>query len=78
MMASALECSRLVSMTFIPLLGYYFLRPSKMPEATIEERRERGFTGYYYRLAGGPSGIAGRFSLRRCCSWWRAASSPAI
>jgi multidrug efflux pump subunit AcrB len=52
-MACALVCSRLVSMTFIPLLGYYFLRPGKKPEATIEERRERGFTGYYYRLAGG-------------------------
>ena len=51
-MASALVCSRLVSMTFIPLLGYYFLRPRKKPEASIEERRERGFTGFYYRLAG--------------------------
>lgn len=51
-MASALVCSRVVSMTFIPLLGYYLLRPSKKPEATIEERRERGFTGFYYRLAG--------------------------
>ncbi len=52
-MASALVCSRLVSMTFIPLLGYYFLRPRKKPAASIEERRERGFTGFYYRLAGG-------------------------
>jgi multidrug efflux pump subunit AcrB len=51
-MASALVCSRIVSMTFIPLLGYYLLRPSKKPEATIEERRQRGFTGFYYRLAG--------------------------
>jgi multidrug efflux pump subunit AcrB len=51
-MASALVCSRIVSMTFIPLLGYYLLRPSKKPEASIEERRQRGFTGFYYRLAG--------------------------
>ena len=51
-MASALVCSRLVSMTFIPLLGYYFLRPRRKPEAPIEERRSRGFTGFYYRLAG--------------------------
>jgi multidrug efflux pump subunit AcrB len=51
-MTSALACSRIVSMTFIPLLGYYLLRPGKKPEVTIEERRERGFTGFYYRLAG--------------------------
>jgi len=51
-MASALICSRLVSMTFIPLLGYYLLRPSQKHEPTLEERRERGFTGFYYKLAG--------------------------
>ena len=51
-MASALVCSRLVSMTFIPLLGYYLLRPRRKPEPTIEERRGRGFTGFYYRVAG--------------------------
>jgi multidrug efflux pump subunit AcrB len=51
-MTSALACSRIVSMTFIPLLGYYLLRPSKKPEVSIEERRQRGFTGFYYRLAG--------------------------
>lgn len=51
-MATALVCSRLVSMTFIPLLGYYLLRPGRKPEPTLEERRQRGFTGFYYRLAG--------------------------
>jgi multidrug efflux pump subunit AcrB len=51
-MTAALVASRLASMTFIPLLGYYLLRPRKKPEPTIEERRERGFYGAYYRLAG--------------------------
>jgi multidrug efflux pump subunit AcrB len=51
-MTAALVSSRLVSMTFIPLLGYYFLRPRKNPEPPIEERRRRGFYGAYYRLAG--------------------------
>jgi multidrug efflux pump len=50
-MACALVASRLVSMTFIPLLGYYLLRPSKKPELTVEERRERGFTKHYARVA---------------------------
>jgi multidrug efflux pump subunit AcrB len=52
MMTAALISSRLVSMTFIPLLGYYLLRPSTKPEPTIEDRRERGFYGMYNRLAG--------------------------
>ncbi len=51
-MTAALVSSRLVSMTFIPLLGYYLLRPAKRPEPSIEERRQRGFYGAYYRLAG--------------------------
>jgi multidrug efflux pump subunit AcrB len=50
-MTAALVSSRLVSMTFIPLLGYYLLRPRKKPESTIEERRSRGFYGFYYRIA---------------------------
>ena len=44
----SLIASRLVSMTFIPLLGYYLLRPKA--EKTIEERRKRGFAAQYYRL----------------------------
>jgi multidrug efflux pump subunit AcrB len=51
-MAAALVSSRLASMTFIPLLGYYLLRPRTRPEPSIEQRRERGFYGAYYRLAG--------------------------
>ncbi len=49
-MACALIASRLVSMSFIPLLGYYLLRAPKRPERSIEERRSRGFTGLYYRV----------------------------
>jgi multidrug efflux pump subunit AcrB len=50
-MACALVASRLVSMTFIPLLGYYLLRPSKQADRPIEERRRTGFTGFYTRVA---------------------------
>ena len=49
-MTVALVASRLASMTFIPLLGYYLLRPGK-PEPPIEERRSKGFTGFYARTA---------------------------
>jgi multidrug efflux pump subunit AcrB len=49
-MACALIASRIVSMTFIPLLGYYLLRPSKHPEVSMQERRRHGFTGLYYRV----------------------------
>ncbi len=51
-MTCSLVSSRIVSMTFIPLLGYYILRPRRKKEPTIEERRQRGFTGFYHRLAG--------------------------
>jgi multidrug efflux pump subunit AcrB len=50
-MTCALVASRLASMTFIPLLAYYILRPDKKPEAPIEERRTKGFTGQYARTA---------------------------
>jgi multidrug efflux pump subunit AcrB len=46
----SLVASRLVSMTFIPLLGYYLLRPSKKPAPPIHERREHGFAGWYYKV----------------------------
>ena len=49
-MTCALVASRLVSMTFIPFLGYYLLRPAKKKERTMEERRTRGFSGFYYRV----------------------------
>jgi multidrug efflux pump subunit AcrB len=50
-MTCALVASRLASMTFVPLIGYYLLRPGKKPEKPIEERRTTGFTGYYARAA---------------------------
>ena len=50
-MTCALVASRLASMTFIPLLGYYILRPGKKPEKPIELRRSEGFTGLYARTA---------------------------
>ncbi|HEY9504814.1 MAG TPA: efflux RND transporter permease subunit [Gemmatimonadales bacterium] len=46
----SLVASRLVSMSFIPTLGYYLLRPSKKAAPPIEERRAKGFTGWYYRI----------------------------
>src|SRR5262249_4298791 len=50
-MTCSLVASRLASMTFVPLLGYYLLRPRKQEEKPIEVRRTTGFTGYYARLA---------------------------
>ena len=50
-MTCALVASRLASVTFIPLLAYYILRPDKKPEAPIEERRTKGFTGRYASVA---------------------------
>jgi multidrug efflux pump subunit AcrB len=44
----SLVASRIVSMTFIPLLGYYLLRAK--PERSIEERRKTGFAAAYYRV----------------------------
>lgn len=49
-LTASLVSSRLVSMTFIPLLGYYILRPSKKAEPTMEERRQKGFGKLYSRL----------------------------
>src|SRR5262252_5674625 len=47
-LACSLVASRLVSMTFIPLLDYYLLKPR--PEPSIEERRKKGFPALYYRV----------------------------
>ena len=44
----SLVASRLVSMTFIPLLSYYLLRPKY--EMPIAERRQKGFAAKYYRV----------------------------
>ncbi|MFN0085880.1 MAG: efflux RND transporter permease subunit [Blastocatellia bacterium] len=46
----SLVASRIVSMSFIPFLAFYLLRPSKRPEPTIAEMRQRGFAGLYYKV----------------------------
>jgi multidrug efflux pump subunit AcrB len=56
---ASLVASRVVSMTFIPLLGYYLLRPKAEPP--IEERRTRGFASFYYRA--GRWAIAHRWTV---------------
>ena len=53
-MTLSLVASRVVSMTFIPLLGAYLLRPRH--ERSIAERRTRGFAAQYYRV--------GQFAIR--------------
>jgi multidrug efflux pump subunit AcrB len=55
----SLVASRVVSMTFIPLLGYYLLRPKAEP--SIAERRKSGFAAFYYRLGG--FGIRNRWKV---------------
>jgi multidrug efflux pump subunit AcrB len=50
-MTVALVASRLVSMTFLPVLGYYLLRPDKSTGKSLEQRRESGFYGLYARAA---------------------------
>jgi multidrug efflux pump subunit AcrB len=47
-MTCSLVASRIVSWTFIPLLGYYLLRGRGEP--TIEQRKATGFGAAYYRL----------------------------
>ena len=49
-MTCALVASRIVSMTFIPLLGYYLLQQNSIAEASIQQRRSQGFTGWYFRI----------------------------
>jgi len=51
-LACALVASRIVSMSFVPLLGYYLLTPSKNPAPPIAERRMKGFAKYYSQFAG--------------------------
>jgi multidrug efflux pump subunit AcrB len=56
---ASLVASRIVSMTFIPLLGYYLLKPKAEP--SIEERRKSGFAAMYYRF--GRGAIAHRWAF---------------
>jgi multidrug efflux pump subunit AcrB len=51
-LSCALIASRIVSMTFVPLLGYYFLAPNKKRALPITERRQMGFAKHYTRVAG--------------------------
>ena len=51
-MTVALLSALFVAMTIVPLLGYYIQRAPAKPEPTIEERRQRGFYGFYNRLVG--------------------------
>ena len=51
-MTVSLLCAYFVAMTFVPLLGYYILRAPAKREPTIEERRQKGFYGFYNRLVG--------------------------
>src|SRR5262249_50562807 len=48
--ACSLVASRIVSMTFIPLIGYYILRPKA--EKPIEERRKTRFAAFSSRIGG--------------------------
>jgi multidrug efflux pump subunit AcrB len=48
----SLVASRLVSMSFVPLLGYALMRPAAAREPTNQERRERGFGRQYSRVVG--------------------------
>lgn len=50
-MTCALVASRLMSMTFLPLLGYYLLRAEKKHKKSLEEMREVGFYGWYAHIA---------------------------
>jgi multidrug efflux pump subunit AcrB len=51
-MTTALLCALVVAMTFVPLLGYYIQRVPARKEPTLEEKRQRGFYGFYNRLVG--------------------------
>jgi multidrug efflux pump subunit AcrB len=55
----SLVASRLVSMSFLPLLGYYMIKPKK--EVPMSERRKKGFAAWYYRI--GTSAINHRWKV---------------
>ena len=68
-MTVSLVASRLVSMTFLPLLGYYLLRPEKKVEKSLEERRSSGFYGFYTRIAMYSIEHRWKFFWARWCFW---------
>ena len=51
-LTASLVASRIVSMTFIPLFGYYLLRPSPRAAPSPQLRRTRGFARHYSRVVG--------------------------
>jgi multidrug efflux pump subunit AcrB len=57
----SLVAALIVSRTFIPLLSYYILRPSRKPALSMEEQRQRGFAGWYFRV--GRSAIRHRWQV---------------
>lgn len=46
--ACSLVASRLASMTFVPFLACYLLRPERKPD--VDKARQSGFTAAYYRV----------------------------
>jgi multidrug efflux pump len=48
-MTTTLVAAFIVSFSFIPLIAFGLMRPAK-PEEPIEERRKKGFTGWYSRM----------------------------
>src|SRR5262249_13751259 len=51
-LTASLVASRLVSLSLVPLLGYYFLRAGKKLEPTVEERKKAGFAKFYSSFVG--------------------------
>jgi multidrug efflux pump subunit AcrB len=52
-LTASLVASRLVSMTFVPLLGMVLLRAPKTPDLPVHERRQQGFARIYSWLVQG-------------------------
>src|SRR5262249_44751662 len=63
-MTCSLVASRLVSWTFIPLLGYFLLRGRGEP--SIGERKSKGFGAAYFRV--GRWAIAHRWLVMACAA----------
>jgi multidrug efflux pump subunit AcrB len=67
-LTASLVASLLVSYTFTPLLGYFFLRAPKTVEPSVHERRQSGFGRFYSRVVGA--------AIRR--RWWVLVASLAL
>lgn len=51
-MTSTLVAALIVSFTFVPLIAYYTIKPPRKTELPLEQRRNTGFAGFYYRVGG--------------------------